>query len=133
MTENKTALYDEVCKDSYEFGERRDCVVKALTIATGLPYKIVHAECSKAGRRKGCGMYASDWVPLLEKLWLRGIERVPQMEGKTVATFGRNMAQSPSTYVVMVRGHVLCFKNGAVQDWSADTRRKIRAVYRLNQ
>jgi hypothetical protein len=111
-------------------GDRRDCSVRALSIAANLPYE----HCSKLfahhGRKRGHATptHISDGihddlgmqqVPLLPRGWL---------------TVTRFIAEHPvGRFVVHRRGHAFAIIDGVIHDWSRGTgpRSRIKKAWRV--
>ena len=97
--------------------EHLDCVVRALTIASGLSYKDIHDLTSWHGRKSG---HATCYVSqLLNSLFPgRNVTPVSGRNGRTW-TVGQVIKQySVGRYVVAIRGHAFALVNGVVHDMS---------------
>ena len=47
--------------------DNRDCTVRALANASGMPYQQAYDLLAAAGRCKGRGMYQSKWLPVYQQ------------------------------------------------------------------
>jgi len=121
--------YSNVHQISQDYGEARDCAVRAVTLATGVPYARVHATMGRMGRRNRCGA------------------RFSHIEG-TVKALGFEMKEIPhranivrkitaelqsGSFLVLVSGHILCVKDGSVQDWTDGRAHRVKKVFEIRQ
>lgn len=90
-------------------GERNDCTVRALTLATHLTYEQAHALMAKHGRKNGHGAHVE---PALRELGL-GVK--VDGRGATVARFAAGEARR-GVWIVRVRGHVFAQIDGKQLD-----------------
>ena len=126
-----TAIIDAMATASRAHGEHRDCTVKALTAATGLPYDECHAALAKTGRknRKGCHWYVQG-PKAAESLGfnMRRMDR-SEYRAKTMITAGRDRALRSGHFVIQVSRHVAAVVDGKIIDWSEGTRRRVEDIY----
>lgn len=124
--------YTTIYEEAKQFGETRDCAVKAAAIATGTEYARVHRLFAIQGRRNRCGS-KQHWTPaVLEHLGyeMEEITYAARVKGaRTVRTAERVLQRG--TFLVRVSGHILCIKDGEVQDWTAGRQHRVKAVYRV--
>ena len=112
--------------------ERNDCVVRALANSAHLTYEQAYAECRAEGRRPGCGMRLSKWLPLF-KGWLdledyRSLAHVYP----TATTLTRHLSRRGGVWLVLFTRHVAVFRDGEWQDWMSGNRRhRVKAVWRI--
>ena len=127
----RTAEFLLAADAAVEAGEKNDCAVKAVHIATGAPYADVLAFMTAQGRKKrgptqmavthaavrhfgfktqrrACQLFL-DKLPkgvIAENITTHHPERFPAAwaDGKT--------------YLLTTRNHILCIKNGINHDWS---------------
>lgn len=112
---------------SQQKGERNDCAVKALAIATGTEYNTVHALLAAKGRRKG-GRTRHTWIyETLEELGFEKLDITRHLQGRTVRTVQRELVEG--TFLALVSGHILAIKDGKVEDWTEGRQHRIRNVY----
>lgn len=126
--------YKTIYEEAKQFGETNDCAVKAAAIATGTEYARVHRLFAIQGRKNGCGSQ-QHWTPaVLEHLGYE-MENITAMArrcgAKTVRTAERVLGAG--TFLVRVSGHILCIKDGEVQDWTAGRQHRVKAVYRVSK
>ena len=106
--------------------ERNDCVVRALSNASGMAYDEAYEICAAAGRKPGGRMMPDVWVPLMKKHV--GIERSEFLSSfKTVSSLSKHVQKRGGSYLVLVRGHVAVNKDGHWLDW-LDSHRKHRVL-----
>ena len=95
----------------YSIAERpqnsRDCVVRTLHIASGMPYDMCYLAIALCGRRNNCGARLSAWVKAFQKLGLCKPEHL----------VNRRHEQVPAdNVIVLIYGHVFAIKNGVHSD-----------------
>jgi len=133
MEQTAKALWDTMSESSEARGETNDCTVRALTVVTGLPYDVCHAQLAKQGRkpRKGCHWYI-EGPKAAEALGCK-MRRMHRSEftAKTMITAARDRKLATGRYAVLVRGHVAGMIDGDVVDWSDGRRHRIQAVYEV--
>ena len=122
-----TRLFYKVKRESKLAGEFMDCAVIAVAIATGLPYKEVHKEFTKAGRKPRRRTKNTITLAVLESLGYKLKERT--IKAKTVITAERELKRG--VYLIRVRGHILACKAGEIHDWTKDRRHRIIEVNRV--
>lgn len=122
-----SALYAALNAVSDQLGEWNDCAVKAVAVAAGVPYAEAHALLKAAGRRDRRGMKNTLYKDVLRALGL-ALEpvKVPPCTRRTLV----DRLRPTGTYLVRVRGHVFCVKDGVQVDrpqW-ARTCKRVREV-----
>lgn len=110
-------------------GERNDCVVRAISNATGKDYSEVHAVLKKHGRkdRKGTQWHTS--IAAMKELGMEGVAIGNGQSAKFMArqgkmerhekgvTLGKLLKDLPrGRFVVYIRGHALAVVNGEIID-----------------
>jgi len=111
-------------KDTTAYGAERpawdksDCSVRALAVATGVPYAVASAVFSAQGRK----LKAGTPVTLSDNLFVNilGMRRVEMAEGIRLEAF-LTVARS-GRYIVHKRGHAFAVVEGVVHDWESTTR-----------
>lgn len=117
------------CKDDRsEYGETNDCTVIALATALECSYKEAHQILERWGRRKRKG------IPLDLTLQTRGkeigiTERMNFEKSPTLRQFIKDNPEG--NFIVIVRGHALCVKNGVIYDHSERPQRRVLQAYRV--
>lgn len=112
-------------------GEDNDCSVRALSNATGMSYQEAHETLKKAGRQDRKSCLNQIW----EKVYLDAGLKLEAIFGTTKSAL-RKKSHNPTTshykgigignlipqlnprktYVIQVKDHVFCVKNGKVLD-----------------
>lgn len=121
--------YRTVKEISDEIGESNDCVVKAIAIACGVHYRDAHAACEAAGRVPGRGMYRGSYWPIFDKF---GYELVPApYTARTMRTVERELQKKYRGVraIVHVNGHVAAFDGARIQDWAANSKKRVTDVH----
>ncbi|HCH32649.1 MAG TPA: hypothetical protein DE045_06895 [Oceanospirillaceae bacterium] len=113
---------------SQAHNETNDCTVKAVAIATNLPYKLAHAKLAEAGRPNRKGTYRPMYRKVMEDLGFSVTDI--HTPAKTVATIERYLNPA-KRYVITVRGHALAAANGKIEDWSEGRRYRIQNVWEV--
>lgn len=118
--------YHEASLASQEFNERNDCAVRAVAVATGVDYATVHKLFKKHGRRNGRGTPPSmTWAVVIE-LGFKLVDVTRKVPARTVRKASPYLHDG--SYLVSVRGHLLCVKDGKVEDWTAGRLHRIRRI-----
>lgn len=127
--------------------EAKDCTVRALANAAGMPYKLAHRIMSKAGRKQGKGMYFEPLHDVYSRLGFRllgvygdtkeakYIGRFLQMDRQQGMTLAKAMNRlQQGRYIVKVSGHVFAVVDGKVLDYGDNPAgSRVQALYRLEQ
>lgn len=132
----------KVFRDSEKMGERNDCSVKAIALATNTPYKTVHDLFRFHGRRKGCGTFRDQQRAVLQVLGYRmvivhnavdpncPVVKKNKFKAKTIMKLEDELP-SRGVFIVYTSGHMLCARAGKVLDWTSGRRHRIKKVYRV--
>ena len=92
--------------------ENRDCVVRALTVAANIPYEIAWLATAIKGRRKGCGMYAEDWLPAFKANGLcNDADKLDYVDIKLLELKGKL-----DNVIICIKGHLFAIRNGTHSD-----------------
>jgi hypothetical protein len=116
-------------RPSSHANERRDCAVRALSLAAGILYATAHAMCAYAGRRSRRGFGVEKFSRVLRQAHF---QEVPVLRGATLAE--ALPVLSNGHFVVWVHDHYFAVIHGVVvdtwQDGAESGRRKIKWVYK---
>jgi hypothetical protein len=121
-----TDRYDSIRNESKDRNEDNDCAVRAVALATDSEYGRIHRRFKRAGRisRKGTPrMMTRDVVKSLANI--RDVKHF----APTVAGFCREADKG--TFLVFIRRHVLCVRDGVCHDWTDGRRFRINAVWKI--
>lgn len=89
--------------------ERKDCTVRAASIALEIPYKQAHLEFALLGRKKGKGFSFSRYAA--------SSLRLAKVVGhKRCRVFGALCRYNKGRFVCRIRGHVFAIVDGVVHD-----------------
>lgn len=124
LTADETAIE----RDRFAMGEKNDCAVKAIALATGISYPQVHATLKAAGRRNRCGTYLWQTEKTVKNLGFDMI-RIPLSRGCTTKTVGRFLTNG--NFLVRISRHILAVRNGQVLDWSATAMKRVKEIFRI--
>ena len=157
-----TKLFEKVQKRTRKWGESNDCTVKALAIATGIPYEQAHGLLALRGRsyRKGTSMssvfsamkelgwtattvvdrkkieFHDRWIGLGHKT--NTDDKVKKMKkhrlypAKTIKTLP-DYIPSRGIFLVETASHVLCVRAGQIHDWTKNRRHRITQIHRISR
>lgn len=123
--------YQSLTEVRNRHNETNDCAVVAVVIATGAPYEKVHQMMESKGRKSRRGTAQNITNAVLSKL---GYMRFPIRDrevltnGLTIRTLLPYLPEG--TFLVHTPGHILCIRDGVVQDWSAN---RLLRVYKIEQ
>lgn len=110
-------------------GETNDCAVKAISIACDVPYHVAHKAAAVYGRIARKGTYMSTTQATVSAL---GFSMVAvDSTARTVKSLDRDPAVQKGHYMALVSRHILAVIDGKVEDWSEDTARRIKQVYKI--
>jgi hypothetical protein len=107
---------DTVWKDSEKFGEKNDCSVKAVALATGIKYAKVHYAFRKQGRKEGRGTHFYQQFAVLREL---GFELKLVHVGHYNDPKVKNKFKAKTVFGLHSRSHALCSRR---KDTRLDTR-----------
>lgn len=133
----KTELFKIYDACSQGFGEKNDCTVKCLAIATGLLYNDAHRELEKAGRRRGRCFSIQKTIETICQFGYKvsdvtNYAHVSQI--KTVRTLERNLPQKGTFIITVSKGrHILAAKDGRVHDWTVGRCHRIERIWKVDQ
>lgn len=112
------------CRPFSHIFEDNDCVVRAFSVASGLPYKSVHAIAEKHGRLKNCGVTDDVILKIASELGFVNVYQ-PSKFSSTLAsrlwpTFSntvKNRLSSEHDYVLCTGSHAFAYCHGVAHDW----------------
>lgn len=113
-------------KESTDIKSNRDCMVRAVALATGNPYNKVHQLLYAHGWRASRGKTKTQWQYQLEQTltdlgFIYKRHYYPAVKGERRMT-AHTMPEG-STYILRMAKHVACLHNGTLMDtW--DSRNK---------
>lgn len=109
-------------------GDTNDCAVRAVALATRLPYRDVQARLAAEGRRFRCGTYSNQYIAAMRKAGFV-VTNVPfrPCTTKTVASQFRH-----GTYLVRVRRHVYCVRDGVALDGEVLGLNRVKEVLKVS-
>lgn len=133
MEQTAKLLWDTMSESSRSHGETNDCTVRALTVVTGLPYDVCHAQLAKQGRKPRKGVHWFIEGPKAAEALGCKMRKMSRNEysAKTMITAARDRKLANGRFAVLVRGHVAGMIDGDVVDWSDGRRHRIQAVYEV--
>ncbi len=89
--------------------KRNDCVTRAITLASGLPYHKVRSKLRHTARLLDCVKLCPTCYGFFIQQVLGGIPK--NCEGMTVGEFADLHPQG--TYLIRIKGHLTCIKDPA--------------------
>ena len=128
-------LYNEQ-KALMPANDKRYCVPIALAIVSDKSAADISTDMiSKGMRRRGQGVYSAAWRYYCENILqvkLTAVtSRVREAGGKTVNSVEK-VLDPKCRYLITVRGHVLAYSEGKIQDWTQGGRCRLQTVYRID-
>ena len=115
MTVGGIQVVSPLCGPSFE---ARDCTVRALAAASGMPYSRAHHVLARAGRKNGRGINS---VKFCEVLMSHGFwpcwPTVPEWRGRVLDLLPALAQQKPARWVVVVTGHAFAVRGDKVFDF----------------
>jgi hypothetical protein len=132
MTDDFASASCRINAASLAFNERNDCCPKAVALATGTDYEIVHRMMKVRGRRSRCCTKSNHWMPVVEELGFELIDVRSWFEGRTARTLIPELP-SRGTFLVRVTGHIFCVRDGQCSDWSAGRKKRITHVWKVRR
>ena len=126
-------IYDDGGRSKYFKGEARDCVTRAIAIATNKDYKEIYNMVAKYVEKVTGTKSARNGVPkkvtrkILKDL---GFEWKPLMKiGSGCTTHLRKEELPNGTIICKVTSHICCIKDGIIYDTFNPSRGGDRCVY----
>ena len=110
---------------SHYKGEGNYCTVIAAALVLGWKFGKARAEWQRRGRRTGRGTYFADQVKLLTDHGV-DLHQVNFIDG-TLKTVTRKLSRY-GTFLVYSRGHVSVVRDGVLEDWATDSRKRVIRV-----
>lgn len=113
-------------KESTDIKSNRDCMIRAIALATGKPYSQVHQLLYKHGWRATRGSSKTHWVYQMEQTltdlgFIHQRHYYPATKGKKRMT--AHTMPTDKVYILRMAKHVACLDNGVLLDtW--DSRNK---------
>ena len=98
--------------------DKDDCSIRALAVATGVPYAAASIAFSSIGRRLKKGTELSLSIKLHEEML--GMKRIESAEGMRLEAF--LMLATKGSFVLHKSGHAFAVVEGVVHDWQGTTR-----------
>ncbi len=113
--------------------ETNDCTVVAAVLTCGVSYDEAHEAFRKAGRRNRHGTYEHQQRKALKTLGAEIVNesrpRKPNGGQFTCKTIGKELGNGK--FYVFVARHALAVIDGEIQDWSANTNRRVKEVWEI--
>lgn len=121
----KNHNFTSISEVSNKYGEKNDCVVKALSLVSGYSYEKVHNYLRKKGRKFGNGTLKQIWIPAMRDMGIK--DNQSRFNGKT--TMNLRVPNRKSNYLILSSRHVAAMIEGKVQDWSDGRRTRVLEVW----
>ncbi len=124
---------EDINTSRQDLKEANDCVVKSVTVTTGLPYKTVHAALKKHGRKNRQGTFGKTKFRALADLGFKVI-RIPREEfrhfGKTVKTIEPWLPKGRK-FIIIVSGHSVGYNGEEVVDWTKGRKHQVKQIFEV--
>jgi len=95
-------------------GERNDCTVRSMAIATETSYSKAYMKMATAGRKRNCGFHVSDILKTKSVHFNHLFKKLPFRKPITLQKFILKYPQG--IFYVQKYGHVFVVRDGAVLD-----------------
>jgi hypothetical protein len=134
-------------EDRRSIGEVNDCAVLAVSIATGIAYRTVHARFKHYGRKDKTGTPFNITQAVVDSLGFKlrawtSAEKIAMLQsypakGKQYITthhpvrFAKQWAKVHPNLLMRIKGHILACKNSQVIDWSSQRSLEVREIYEV--
>jgi hypothetical protein len=127
--ERKHVTYESLKQAASHYrGETNYCTVIAAALILGWKFGKARAEWERRGRRTGRGTYFPEQLKLLND---HGVTLEPvAVGGGTLKTVSRKLSRY-GTFLVYSRSHVSVVRNGTLEDWATDSRKRVIRVYEV--
>jgi len=116
------------------YHEKSDCAVKATAIVCNVEYKEAWDMLSRQGRKPRKGTNFEDVTkPAIEKAGytVTLLENHIMNRAKTIRTL-KYKIPSRGVFLVRVRAHILAVRGGEIHDWSENTCKRIKSIWRVS-
>jgi hypothetical protein len=144
-TAKTSELFSHINVHSAELRERSDCSVKAVAIATGIPYKEVHAAFKAAGRTSRRGTYISCSEKAIKSLGYT-IEKInatdiiknyPKAHQILKGVTSHHPERFPNhfpkeTFIMASKDHMWAVMDGKNHDWSEGHALRVKRIWKLH-
>ena len=121
----ETDLFKSALASASKLNEKNDCAVRAVSIAARVPYDVAHRQLAYQGRKPRGTTYDCQYVAALGILGFDVKDETVKYRmkgGKTIKTLAR-LLPSRGVFLIRVRGHIACYRAGALHDWLDPSRR----------
>ena len=116
---------------SETYGETRDCVVKAISLAADKPYSEVHEFCAQHGRQNRRGVnFRRSILPHLGQIGVSVEDVSRDYSARTIRTLQREIGAG--SFIVKVDGHLLAIRDGEVLDFTEGSCRRVTGIWKVN-
>lgn len=111
--------------------ESNDCSVRAVSVASGLPYYKVHTAFTEAGRKAGKGVSVRMVIAALEKLGIMKQQESLVFQRPTLSYW---LSNNPTgNWVIIKRDHAFAILDGVVHDSSpVGARSRVLFAFKVN-
>ena len=114
------------------FCETNDCAVKAVALATGEDYGATRWLFTEFGRRPRHGTPVHITKKVMDYLGYDMVECRDWFDARTIRSLEPEIT-STGSYLVRTSRHILCVKNGVVEDWTRGRLHRIINVWRVKK
>lgn len=110
-------------------GEGGYCTVIMVALVLGWKFGKARSEWKRRGRRDGCGTYFRDQKQLLADHGVT-LKLFSYRTGGTLSTVASKVP-SKGMFLVYSRGHVSVVRDGVLEDWATDSRKRVIDIYQV--
>jgi hypothetical protein len=129
-----TKTYDKLKGRQQAAGERNDCAVKAIAVATGRGYTAVRAALRREGRgtKERTSMYAQRRAITALGFTIAREIRSTALVNKTLATIEQEDALGGS-WMIHTADHVAGMTDRTLHDWAAGKRMPVQVCWKIEK
>lgn len=126
----KHVTYDSLKQSARHYkGETNYCTVIATALIFGLKFgkarSLLARECN---RKTGKGLYRTDYLRVWKEKGVQ-LKQYPLNNGTLMKVADR--LPSKGTFIVHSRGHVSVVRDGKLEDWAENSRKRVVDVYKV--
>lgn len=120
--------YDDLLAEGKKLKEKNDCAVRAVALACGVSYGVAHTALGMNGRNhRG---RTEDYIIFRTIHQLGFTYRKIKVKSKTIRALEKELP-AEGVFLVRVRGHILCIRDGMNPDWAQGRLHRIMVVHQI--
>jgi hypothetical protein len=120
--------YDDLLAEGRRLKEKNDCAVRAVALACSVSYGVAHTTLGMNGRKDGGR--TEDHIIFRSIHQLGFTYRKFKVKSKTIRALEKELP-AEGAFLVRVRGHILCIRDGVNHDWAQGRLHRIMVVHQI--